>query len=396
MEKTEAEKRAIASRRMKELSTKPISENAIGNFLGSMVGRGMGKVFNFFRGFGDYRIDGNSLLNMNPPEVINKSKNYITLRHREYIADISGTTNFTVQSFSINPGLSASFPWLSGVADNYEEYSFSGVIYEFKSLSGDYNASTSLGAVIMATTYDSLNPVFPDKKIMENHEYANSDKPSNTFVHPVECSRMLNPISQLYVRSASVPSGADQRLYDLGNFQIATVGNPVTTVLGELWVTYEVCLYKPRLVIGIGYTVNSDHWQLGSITSANPLGTTSVLQQGSQIGTTITSGTTLTFPNYITDGNYLIIYDIASTVSAALTAPTPTLSSNLALLPYWFADSSNNLNNGGNTSRYFMNCLLVKVTSGSQTITFGTNGVFPSPITGADLWITQINGNIAS
>ena len=356
----------------------------------------LGKNFiKFITGFGDYKIQSNSLMGigLNPPEIINKSRNFVVLRHREYIADIFGTTNFTVQSFPINPGVSSTFPWLSGVASNYEQYFFTGMIFEYKSLSADYTNAPAMGTVIMATSYNAQNFAFPDKRTMQNYEYANSNLPSNTFIHPIECARDLNPVSELYTRSGSFPSGADPRLYDLGNFQIATVGNPVTTVMGELWVTYEVCLYKPYLGISVGYTIPTDHWRLGSISNINPLGTTSVLQPGSQIGTTITLGTTLTFPSYITDGYYLILHTVLGNSTSTM-IPTVTA----APLALWINDSQTNMSNGSSTTTTtYMYAIIVKITVPSQTVVIlSSSGIFPSSPTAGDLWITQLNGNISS
>jgi hypothetical protein len=56
----------------------------------------------------------------------------LTVSHREYIRDVYGNPDlgggviedFQNQSILLNPGLEASFPWLSQVAQNFEEYEF--------------------------------------------------------------------------------------------------------------------------------------------------------------------------------------------------------------------------------------------------------------------------------
>jgi len=119
-------------------------------------------------GFGDYNISVNSLMGpaFTPPEIINRSRESVCIRHREYITDITASSAFTLQSYDINPGLVSSFPWLSAVAGNFEEYMISGMIYEFKTLSADYTTASSaaLGFVVMATQYNALSANFPDKK----------------------------------------------------------------------------------------------------------------------------------------------------------------------------------------------------------------------------------------
>lgn len=178
----------------------------------------------------------------------------ITVLHREYIRDIFPTAAFNVTAFPINPGLSQTFPWLSQVADAYESYKLKGLVFEFKTRSSDsYNgASTpSLGSVIMATDYNANNTTFGSKVEMENYQFATSQPPTKSFLHAVELSRSQSPLSTLYLRQG-LPTEAryDPRFYDFGNFQIATSGNQVAGAnplpCGELWVTYEVELFKPK------------------------------------------------------------------------------------------------------------------------------------------------------
>jgi len=82
---------------------------------------------------------------------------------------------------------------------------------------------------------------------MENNEGTMSAKPSKTFLFPIECSGKENPFKKWFIRTGPIPSGTDQRLYDLCNFQIATSGMQANAVIGELWVTYCVKFSKPQL-----------------------------------------------------------------------------------------------------------------------------------------------------
>jgi len=83
----------------------------------------------------------------------------IIVRHREYVADIEGTTNFVNREYPLNPGLIKTFPWLSQVADAFEEYRIRGMVFEYKSLYADATVSSSdtggLGSVIMCTNYNA-------------------------------------------------------------------------------------------------------------------------------------------------------------------------------------------------------------------------------------------------
>jgi len=230
---------------------------------------------------------------------------------------------------------------------------------------------------------------------MENYEFANSAKPSETFIHPIECKRSLNPVSELYVRTGSIPANADQRLYDLGNFQIATGGNSGSGILGELWVTFEICLFKPKLVSSIGMELLTDHWiSATGIANTKPLGTAQTLQTGSNLGTTITGANSnvVNFPSNISDGDYVIVYQVTGNTTA-ITSPAIT-STNSSFPAIFIADSTANINNSGTTTNIAIIVFVIKVTSANATFTIGVAGTLPASATSMDLFISQYNGDI--
>lgn len=371
-----------------------IVPNSIGSQLGSVIGHGAQMLVKYITGFGDYSINNNSIMNrgVQPPELIN-SKNAFIVRHREYIADVLATTGFVNTVYPINPGMASTFPWLAGIAGNFEEYRLRGLVFEFKSMSSDAVLSTAansaLGTVIMATQYNSLLNSFTDKKTMENYEYANSSKPSESFIHPVECKAAINPLAELYIRTNNSTSG-DIRFYDIGEFQIATQGMQVAGgVIGELWATFEVELLKPRLNSQVALT---DHFQLISPTAINPLGTSQVLIPTSTLGTTVSGGFRITFPATVAAGLFLINYYISGT-AAVLVAPPLTLS-NCVLKSYFLNDSYSTPSNGGSTSANFLALWVLQVIGPSATIIFGINTI-PTAATGGDLIITSINSTLA-
>lgn len=375
--------------------------------IGSAIGGGIGKVISNVTGFGDYKVQKNSLMfgGMTPPEIVNSSKEGgFIVRHREYLGDMSACTTFTVNSYPLNPGMAVTFPWLSTIADAFEEYRFRGLIFEFKSLSSDSvlssSTSSALGSVIMATEYNAAyaqaNP-FPDKITMENHFYANSSKPSCDFYHPIECKNSLDAQTHLYVRTGAVPSGQDQRLYDLGITQAACVGMQAASgVCGEIWCSYEVEFFKPHYIGGIGAQLLTDKFQMsGTIGNTNPVGTTTVAQAGSNLGCTITtSGTVIQFPANIVDGDYLVHVDWKGS-STACAYPTITYNncSHSAALGF-FGDTSSTMTLSGVTTTILPFDTIVTITGSNANIAFGNNGTLPASITSGDIIVTQINGDI--
>lgn len=237
-----------------------IAQPVAGSKLGSAAGSSLGGKLAQFLGFGKYTVRKNSLLKEGgslaegvPLPSFGLAGHETRVRHREYIKDIAvpGTPSaFSLQSFVINPGVSATFPWLASIAQNYQQYKINGLVFEFVTLSSDITSGGALGSMILATQYDSNANVYPDKIHMENSEYAVSCKPSVSQLHAVECDPQLTSVPIKYVRGINDTSSVfDSRMYDLGLFQVATQGLPGSsnTVLGELWVSYDVSLYKPEI-----------------------------------------------------------------------------------------------------------------------------------------------------
>lgn len=247
-------------------SMKPAFQ-AAGNILGGPAGGQVGGLVNralyALTGFGDYKIHTNALLEETngPPAIINRSNKEFVVRHREYITDVysaSGTagspSTFGILSYPINPGDSKTFPWLSTVADKFEQYRIEGMVFEYKSLYSDavVTQNGSIGSVVLATEYNAGAPPFSSKQAMENYQFAQSAKPSMSILHPIECANKQNVLSELYIRPADVPANEDVKTYDFGDFQIASQGIPLGTAgaavnLGELWVSYQIALIKPRI-----------------------------------------------------------------------------------------------------------------------------------------------------
>lgn len=256
-----------------------------GQRLGSMfnlpmlkgVGRWLGSGIGTILGSGDYSVVGaapayNVLSNGNQIPKFASTKQTNIVCHREYLGDIFGTAGFNNTSYPLNPGVATTFPWLSSIAQNYQQYKFHGIIFEFRPLITDFVTNGAPGVVIMATNYNADFPIYTTKQEMENSEYAVSVKPTRDLMHGVECATNQTVLSELYIRSGAVPTGQDLRLYDLGNFQFATQANPVQD-LGELWVSYCVEFFKPVLPADVGGNVLSYVTNRTGASVANPLGT---------------------------------------------------------------------------------------------------------------------------
>jgi len=300
------------------------------------AGKAFGKLF----GFGDYRGRAAAVNAGASPSVFAGSQAPI-VTHREYLFDlVTPGPNFNIQSYPINPGNSSLFPWLCQLAVNFEEYEFMGCMFEFKTNSATSigSTNTALGTVIMSTEYDVSKPAFSSKTQMENYEFTTSCVPCQSMYHPVECSEKKNPINRLFVNNGSMVGTYDPHLYNLGNFQVATVGQQAASNIGEVWVTYKVKLLKPRLTQtapsfsfarfsgtnlgGIQYTYTSANFikRAGSMT-------------GLTLGTYTSGGNSYPAMYFANPGRYHVSHSLSITNSPTATGLSSLITIGGASLP---------------------------------------------------------------
>lgn len=136
--------------------------------IGKNIGTGVGGFFSKIFGGGAYTVKNNSIMTDAGPPVWSDDGS-VTVKHREFLQDVSGSVAFTLQAFAINPGLFGTFPWLSALGANFEQYDLRGLVLEFKSTSASAlnSTNTALGVVIMSTNYDTLDSNFTSKQQME-------------------------------------------------------------------------------------------------------------------------------------------------------------------------------------------------------------------------------------
>jgi len=229
--------------------------------VGSLRGGGYSEGFDkgAISGLGPYVVKKNSLvgdidINTEPPIIRNsRSGEAVIIQHREYIKDITsgeaGTpTEFKLEKWDINPGNPKLFPWLSTIAQNFQEYELRGMIAMVKTMSTDYSSTVQLGTIFGATDYNLHNADPSNKQQVEMLEYANSCKPSRSLVLPIECEGANNGDTHKYIAINRDYNGGDPNLYDWGNLFIGSQGLPQADApIGEFWITYEVALFKPIL-----------------------------------------------------------------------------------------------------------------------------------------------------
>lgn len=346
--------------------------------LGALAGGSLAKLF----GHGDYSVKSNTLMSSmlsgpTVPAFSNKGRRGVRITEREFLGDIvsgalvSGSTVFTNTSFPIIPTDPNTFPWLSVIASNFDQWEPLGIVFEFVSTSSEFNgANQSLGSVILATEYDVRDSNYTSKQDMANSDYACSTRPAVNLVHGVECAPSERPTKLLFTDQTGT-----QTLNRLGNFQVATQGMSASGIkLGELWVSYDIAFYKKQLS---NSTSSSATW-IGFATATTGLFASPSLlfEQPAGVGNyTLTQnvgvGSVLNFGSSIQSGRFLLVYTLDSNVNTNDTMAGWTYSNcNLVTLQNFTTAGSFGLTGYS----------LVDITGGSATITttlkFTTNATW--------------------
>jgi hypothetical protein len=368
-------------------------------------GEGLGASLSKWLGSGDYALDSNSIVDRfrssGQIPAMHSSNQSVIIRHKEYVGDVvssSSANTFNVfNSYALNPGLSGSFPWLSSIASNYQEYTWKGVVYEFVSTSADAIASstnTALGSVMMFTNYKSTSAL-PVNKLQVLNEYFSCDnKPSESFCHPIECNPAENPYNVQYIRTGAVPSGEDQKTYDIGVFAVATTGFQGTSVVcGELWVSYEVELRKPIIPIpepgGTSPGGYAHFFASTAVTTSAYFGTSQTVAgtfSAAVLTGFVIAATTITFPIgwY---GNVMVFMTWVGG-STAVTVPTVTGTTNIATVKGFINDTVVNVDNTGTTATRLFTCGTWSITNPNiNAVLTLSGGTLPTSVTGMDLYV---------
>lgn len=244
----------------------------------ALAGRGL------YTGRGDYAlangtVDGGARDPI-PGFVAAGDNGGVVVTHKEYLCDVYGPpagVPFQNTAYQINPGVERSFPWLSQIAANYEEYEIKQLLYTYRSTTTDFSggASGQCGTLIMATQYNPAQEPFTDKHTMMEYDMAMSGKTTKDQLHGVECdpAKLSGPEGK-YVRTGPVPAGQDLKTYDHAQFNIAVANIPTAyenQALGELWVAYTVVLRKPRFYTAKGLSITRDVHVWGPHPGAPPV-----------------------------------------------------------------------------------------------------------------------------
>nr|WPR18259.1 MAG: capsid protein [Crogonang virus 51] len=389
--------------KIKELVRKEVAKTPLARHPGATLGRAaqkygkvpyggkIGSMIGKIAGTGDYHVtsDSHGVPGFFPNA---KASNHSArIRHREYVGDVVASSTagqFLNTSYPINPGLFTSFPWLCTIAQQYDQWKPIGMAVEFISTSSSYSGTSALGSITIAADYDVTDAAYVNKIEMNNSMFAVSGACADNLSYAVECKPSEVGNKLYYTRSGPVPSTDNVRWFDLCNLQVATYGATAGQVCGELWITYDVELYKAQLYGGIsGKSILGWRATISGSSSSNPFGTTASPLTNSGI---IVDASDITFPRSFAGGYFLVQCRWDGT-SATCTEPALTFSSSCSEGPYQCFGGPTFCTIGAQTRMtYMFTVYLSAITTADLTVTLGAF-TMPSSLTTQRLAVYQIS-----
>jgi hypothetical protein len=164
-----------------------------------------------------------------------KTKNGTSyIKHKEYIGAVNNYTEFTVDSYPVNPGMATTFPWLASTAAQFEKYKFTKLSFTYNAVA----ATNKTGSVMMSMDFDASDDTPLSKQSQAQTVPSAEDN--------VWCNNRLHiPVdnTKRFVRQGVV-NNTDVKTYDLGKLHVSSIYGD-NTIGGELYVEYEVELCYP-------------------------------------------------------------------------------------------------------------------------------------------------------
>lgn len=280
-------------------------------------------------------------MNMSNRPTMRASGGSIIVHHKELMGSVvtsSSTNTYQCDSYVVNPGKSATFPWLSTLAGNFEKYRIVKLAISYVS----NQPTTVAGKIGIGIDYDSTDPLPADRQefFSLTHHQECSVWDSITFNVPVQGG----------IKFVNSHTTTDSKLIDFGQLlvfsdQYATA----STSVGDLIVEYIVELMDPQQAI----------YNTMAVTGANAADVSSLTITGPVLAVRTSSTSTTVLELSFGTGYYYIsswVYDV--------TANTPTCT--VTVLSGYGSGTTGGV---GDTSNQFRDVAL-NVTKQNATVRF--------------------------
>lgn len=245
------------------------------------------------------------------PKIV-RTSDRVRIVHSELVASVSGSVAFTQASgFALNPGLAASFPWLSSQAQGWERYRFHKLRYCYYTRTG----SNIPGSVMIVPDYDAADSAPVSEQIASAYRDVAEDAPWKNVCCELQ-SQSMNAIGpSRFIRLGALAANQDVKTYDSGNLFVFTMDGTAVP-WGKLWVEYDVELITPQLNASGASIMATQGIQSSNPDSATMLGTQVPVSGSSSLVTV--AGEVVTF---LQAGTFLVNYFGHGTTVTVTAAP---------------------------------------------------------------------------
>ena len=238
-----------------------IAASNITSGVSNYIGRGM------YSGGGSKRngLISGSASTMPRMRNLNDETGTLVVSHRERLSDVfaPADSGFHQDVFTVSPGIEKTFPWLSQIAANYEEYELMQCVFEYDghSLVGINDTLEVQGSLCMATQMNVKDKAFRDRHEMERFPHASKCAQHGSMAHGVECDpRKITGDGHRYIRMGGLAKDEDARDFDHAKFTLGQYNTPTELFgkeIGQLFVFYTVKLIKPKISSGRGDAIST-------------------------------------------------------------------------------------------------------------------------------------------
>jgi len=278
--------------------------------------------------------------------------------HRELVSKILVPAAFSIQaSLALNPGLSATFPWLSTQAGSWEQYRFNRLRACYYTRTG----STTIGSVQLVPDYDPADAPPISEFQASTYEDMQEDAPWKDIVCELRPDAMFPMGPKKFIRASALAANQDIKTYDAGNLYVTAVDGTGATA-GCVWLEYDVTLFCPQAPAdGI---VIAEHITSPVPTSAALLPTPTVTTGSTLILASLPGAEVITFGQA---GRYMITYNATATTSVTETA-VPVVSATGSFVTTFGLNGTGYFTAGSGTTA-FISTVVVNVIVGT-TVTY--------------------------
>jgi len=252
------------------------------------------------------------------PVFIRMSHSEQRIMHRELVSKVvtPGNGLFTIlAAIALNPGLQASFPWLSNEAAGWESYRFNKLRLIWVPSMGTQVA----GDILIAPDYDAADAAPTGEAAMASYSDSEEANIWARFECVCEPDLLNGEMRRKFIRLGALAPNLDVKTYDSGIMFVASTDDAINNT-GKLWIEYDVTLFNP-------------HVPPGGFQAAGWIGTGTGPAAATPFGTIPTSGGTLALSasatNVLTIGNVQpgqeinVSFATAGTVITACSQGTP-------------------------------------------------------------------------